>query len=375
MRNYLPITVILIWITVSCSSPAGQNENQAGKNRYAEGFRIEKFEDCTKLTVMDPWERAEDIVFEYFLFNENAKIPETAAGRSILRTPVRRVVCLSTTHLAFLDALNETGSVTGISGGGYIYNPVIRNRFEAGNIYDVGYGQNLNYELLVSQQPDVVFVYGIGSEITAYVHKLKELGVAVIIIAEYLEESPLGRAEWIKFVGCLYEKEDFAEYLFQNIESRYIRLKKLAEGAEDKPKVMVGSSYNGSWWVPGGNSYMANIIADAGGDYLGRDNNSRESYVISFENALMWGNEADVWINMGNMSSRSEIVAFDERLASFKVFRDGRIYNNINKLSVHGGNDFWESGTVNPHEVLSDLITIFHPGLLNDKMTYYKEIR
>lgn len=120
---------------------------------------------------------------------------------------------------------------------------------------------------------------------------------------------------------------------------------------------------------------MANIIADAGGDYLGRDNSSRESYVISFENALMWGNEADIWINMGNMSSKSEIVASDARLASLKVFQKGRIFNNINSLSSHGGNDFWESGTINPHKVLSDLIMIFHPELLNGEMTYYREIR
>lgn len=371
----MTITAILLWIAVSCSSSGEQNKRLSGTNSYAKGFITEKFDDYTKLTVLDPWVKAENVVFEYFLFNQDASIPGSAAGRNIIRTPVKRVVCLSTTHLAFLDALNEGRSVVGISGGRYINNREIRNRFEAGQICDVGYGQNLNYELLVSRQPDLVIIYGIGSEIIANVHKLNELGVPVIIVAEYLEESPLGKAEWIKFAGCLFEKEDIAEDLFNHIEGEYLKLKELTAEADGKPKVLTGSSYNGSWWVPGGNSYMANIIEDAGGHYLGGNNNSRESYVISFEHALIWGNEADIWINMGNMSSKKEIVASDERLASLKVFQEGRIYNNINKLSPHGGNDFWESGTVNPHKVLSDLIAIFHPELLNGEMTYYKEIR
>ena len=375
MRNNFLIAVILIWINISCSSPVGQKKGETGTNSYANGFRIEKFGNYTKLTVLNPWERADNIVFEYFLFNEKTNIPGFADGKNIIRTPVRRVICLSTTHLAYLDALNESGSVVGISGGRYINNPDIRKRFETGYIHDVGYGQNLNYELLVSQQPDLVIVYGIGSEITAYVHKLKELGVPVIIVAEYLEESPLGKAEWIKFLGSLFEKEDLAGDLFLHIEEEYLKLKEQTANTAGKPKVLVGSSYNGSWWVPGGNSYVANIIADAGGHYLGKDNSSRESYVISFENALVWGNEADVWINMGNMSSKEEIVASDERLSSFRVLQEGRVFNNINKLSPHGGNDFWESGTVNPHLVLQDLILVLHPELLDGEMTYYKEIR
>jgi iron complex transport system substrate-binding protein len=375
MSKYFSIITILLWLSISCSSPAGKKKRLTGTNSYANGFRIEKFENYTKLTVLNPWEKADNVAFEYFLFSEKSAIPGSAAGRNIIRTPVRRVICLSTTHLAYLDALEEAGSVAGVSGGRYINNTEIRERYEAGNICDVGYGQNLNYELLVSQKPDLVMAYGIGSEITAYVHKLKELGIPVLIVAEYLEESPLGKAEWVKFIGYLFEKEDIADDIFRQVESEYIKLKELTQGIARKPKVLVGSAYNGSWWVPGGNSYMANVIADAGGDYLGRDNSSRESYVISFENALVWGNEADIWINMGNMSSKSEIVASDERLASLNVFQKGRVFNNINRLSPHGGNDFWESGTINPHKVLSDLIMIFHPELLNGEMTYYREIK
>jgi iron complex transport system substrate-binding protein len=120
---------------------------------------------------------------------------------------------------------------------------------------------------------------------------------------------------------------------------------------------------------------MANLIADAGGDYLGKENQSNESFAISFENALVWGSQADVWINMGNLSSKKEIRDTDERFENFNVFNEGRLFNNIKKLNPHGGNEFWESGTVNPHLVLRDLIHIFHPKLIQEEMIYYSEIK
>jgi iron complex transport system substrate-binding protein len=369
------ILVFLIFLVAGCSAPVEQNNFIRSSNRYARGFKIERFENYNKLIILNPWEKAENIAFEYALVSKKNNVPDSLALMKVIRTPVRRVICLSTTHLAFLDALNENNSIVGISGEKYIYNSLIRDRYEKGLLFDVGYGQNLNYELIISQNPDLVMVYGIGSEITGYVNKLEELGVPVIIAAEYLEQSPLGKAEWIKFIGALFEKEIMAEQIFAGIEKEYLKLKNMVSDVTRKPMVMVGSLYKDQWWVPGGNSYMANLISDAGGEYIGRGNNSNESYVISFENALVWADKADIWINMANMASRKDILASDERFASFGVFREGKIFNNIKRLSIQGGNDFWESGTVNPHKILRDLIIAFHPGVMNAEMTYYTEIR
>ena len=274
-----------------------------------------------------------------------------------------------------MEVLSVNDKVVGISGSQYISNPSIRKRMEEGDVPDVGYGQNLNYEVIVNQQPDLVLAYGIGGEVTSYLSRLEELNIPVVMIGEYLEESPLGKAGWIKFFGALFEKEDVAEAYFTKVVSEYTNLKEHAERAQDKPKVLVGSPYNDSWWVPGGNSYLANLISDAGGDYLGKQNQSHESYVISFENALAWGSEADIWINMSNLSSKNEILASDQRFQSFRVFKQGKLYNNIKRLTSYGGNDFWESGTVNPHLVLRDLITIFHPDLVEEELIYYQKIQ
>ena len=173
----------------------------------------------------------------------------------------------------------------------------------------------------------------------------------------------------------MFEKENEAGRFFDEIKSDYIALQKKVYNKTNRPKVLVGSPYKDSWWVPGGNSYLANLISDAGGDYLGKSNLSHESYVISFENAFVWANEADVWINMGNLSSKNEVLSADERFENFKVLKDGKLFNNINKMSENGGNDFWESGTVFPNLVLRDLITIFYPGLVEEELVYYKEIK
>lgn len=370
------IHFLLFIIIAACSVNNQQKQKVAGSNKYAHGFQIEKKKkNLTKLSVFNPWEKAENISVDYYLLKKTSPLPDSLKNEKVIRTPVERVICLSTTHIAFLEALQETNAIAGISGSQYVSNPEIRKKIETGQVPDVGYGQNLNYEEIVGQQPELVLVYGVGSEVTSYTKKLEELGIPVILIAEYLEENPLGKTEWIKFIGALFEKETKAANYFSEIEASYLELKEKVKNKTDKPKVLVGSPYKDTWWVPGGNSYMANLISDAGGDYLGKETGTNESYAISFENALVWGSQADVWINMGNLSSKKEIRAANERFTSLKVFKEGELYNNTKRLSTHGGNDFWESGTIHPDWILRDLIAIFYPETVNAEMVYYEEIK
>ncbi len=372
MRSFLAFAILII-LFAGCNPPA-DNSSTIRFNAFANGFQLIKKDQVTRLTVFNPWEKAKNITVDYFLIDKRRDIPDYLFDKRVIKTPVERVICLSTTHLSFLDVLDETDAVVGISGSQYVSCQKIRQRMEMGEVPDVGYGQNLNYELIVTQKPDLVMLYGVGSEVTGIIQKLEELGIPVIMMAEFLEENPLGKAEWINFVAALFQKEKEAASFFKGVVAEYQRLKELTEDVIEKPKVMVGSPYKDSWWVPGGNSYLANLISDAGGNYLGKDNTSHESYIISFENALVWGSIADIWINMGNLASRKEIIAADERFRNFNVFRERKIFNNIKRLGSHGGNDFWESGTVNPHLVLRDLIRIFHPGLADGETYYYLEI-
>ena len=374
MQRFVFFLTLLI-LFGACSTPEKKVPSIKNSNHFARGFQMIKSSKVTHLTVFNPWEKARNVKFDYYLINKNNPVPDSIQSKNIIRTPIERVICLSTSHLGFIDALDENQSVVGISGAHYVSNSEIQQRIKNGLAVDVGYGQNLNYEVIVNQKPDLVMVYGVGSEVTGYTQKLEELGIPVIMNAEYLEETPLGKVEWIKFMGAFYEKDKPAEKYFEKVEKNYVSLKKLVEEKLNHPKVMVGSPYKDSWWVPGGNSYLANLIQDAGGDYLGKDNSSHESYVISFENALSWGNQADVWINMGNLASKKEILATDSRFKSFRVFSNGKIFNNNNRLSEQGGNDFWEGGTVHPDLILRDLIEAFYPGLISGEMVYYQQIK
>ena len=182
---------------------------------------------------------------------------------------MKRVICLSTSHLAFLDILEEPDKVTGISGSLYISNPIIQKGILDGTIRDVGYGTNLNYEEVIRQKPDLVLVYGVDSEISGFLSKFQDLGIPAVIMAEYLEATPLGRAEWVKFTASFFGKEKMADSLFSGIERRYQHLAGLAGELKEKPDVVVGLPYKDNWWIPGGASYLARLIADAGGNYMG----------------------------------------------------------------------------------------------------------
>lgn len=376
MNLMIKIRLLLILaIAFSCQVKQGEKSIAVSSNSYAHGFEIKTENDITKLTIKNPWEQAQNISIDYYLIEKGMPTPDSLIGENIIFTPIERIICLSTSHVAFLDAIGEAGKIVGVSGSNFITNKDIVERINRGEIVDAGYGQNLNYELIVKQNPGLVMVYGIGSEVSAQVRKLADLGVPSIMNAEYLEEDPLGKAEWVRFVGALFNKQPEAEIFFSEVETEYNQLKQLVHGNSNPPNVLVGSPYKDSWWVPGGNSYMAHLIADAGGSYLGKDNLSHESFVISFENALTWASKADVWINVSSLGSKEEILASDSRFKNLHVFNEGRIFNNINRVSANGGNDFWESGTIYPNLILKDLIKIFYPTLLTgEEYTFYKEI-
>ena len=144
---------------------------------------------------------------------------------AVIFVPLRKIVCMSTTHIAMISALGEEKSIVGMSGTNFIYSPDLLKNVDKGLISDVGYEANLNKELILKISPDLIMIYGIGSESAGYVGKLKELGTKVIINADYLETDPLSRAEWIKLFGALYCKEKLADSIYKSEVEEYTKLK------------------------------------------------------------------------------------------------------------------------------------------------------
>ena len=340
-------------------------------NQYAKGFHIVQMGRITRLDVFNPWENARNFTYSYYLVPKSMAVPDSLSGRQIIRTPVEKVVVLSTTHIGFIKKLGFESSIIGVSGKDFVTNPVVRKGIEQGLVHDVGYDQNLNYELLLQMKPDLVMAYGIGSDVAAHLSKMKDLNIPVVINAEYLEETPLGRAEWLIFTGSFYNQTEHAQQVFNKVVMEYDSLKNLVLATSHQPLVLIGLPYKDNWWVPGGKSYMANMIADAGGDYLWKDNTSRESFVVSLENAIVKATQAELWINTGQTNSIQEILDSDERFKIIPTLQKKMVYNDNKQMNPTGGNEVWETGSANPQDLLRDLIHIFHPEIKPDIAFHY----
>lgn len=375
MSRFPSFLWLLLLVASACDHPSRQAELPPG-NRYARGFSLEESDSCIRVTVTNPWGQARNVEMEYFLVPKGQALPAHLHGKTVIRTPVERMICMSTSHIAFLEALGETGRISGVSGSQYISSPALQQRLTEGKTTDVGYGQNLNYEEIIRQQPGVVMVYGVDSEIAGFLGKFRDLGIPAVVNAEYLEATPLGKAEWIRFMAAFVGRGAKADSLFRKTEAHYRSLADKVAGVSDKPGVLTGLPYRDTWWIPGGHSYMARLISDAGGQLVAPENSSRESITISMEEAVTLSARASVWINTGNVSSRAEMAAADPRLQKLPAFSGARIFNNNKRATPGGGNDFWESGTVFPDLVLEDLIRVLHPGVLPEQpFNYYVEIR
>lgn len=374
MKNHSIFLFILILGLFSCGNQK-QIRSNANFNQFAKGFHIVKMGEIIRLDVFNPWENARNFIYSYYLIPKIIGVPDSLVGRQIIRTPVEKVVVLSTTHLGFIEKLGLESCITGVSGSEFVTNQVVRMGIEQGRVHDVGYDQNLNYELLLKMKPDLVMAYGIGSDIAAHLSKMKDLNIPVVINAEYLEETPLGRAEWLVFTASFFNQINHAQQVFNKIVMEYDSLKNLVSESSHKPRVLTGLPYKENWWVPGGKSYMANMIADAGGDYLWKDNPSRESFVVSLENAIMKATQAELWINTGQTNSIQDILESDERFKIIPSLQKGMVYNDNKQMNLTGGNEVWETGAANPQDLLSDLIHIFHPEIKQVKdFHYYKKL-
>lgn len=342
---------------------------------YAKGFTISENEKYKKITVLDPWQQSNGISFDYYLVDRAKDIPIELEGKQVIRTPVRSVICLSTSHIGFLSVLNEIASLKAISGAGFVSDPEVQKAVASKKVLDVGYDQGINYELILSLKPDLIMAYGVGGEVTGFVNKLRDLGLNVILNGEYLEDSPLAKAEWIKFVGAFYRKDQEAAAFFSCIEKNYNGIKQKVIAVKNRPVVLTGLPYKDAWWMAGGRSNLAVLIRDAGGEFLWHDNTSKESFVVSLEEVVIRSAKADFWINCGTVSTIDELVSTDSRFATFPQVRKKTIFNNNLQISSGGGNDYWERGVVRPDLILADLVKIFHPECDSGKVfNFYKRV-
>lgn len=366
---------ILALILLAGCSRAGESIDDFSQEiylpQYASGFKIlgQPGSESTLIEVYNPWQGADSVVTRLLIERDGADVSPDFDGQ-VIKGDAKRIVTLSSTHIAMLDAVGAVSSVVGVSGLDYIMNPDIQVR--RNEVSDIGYEGNINTELLVALNPDIVLLYGVNGA-SSIEGKLKELGIPYMYVGDYVENSPLGKAEWMVALSEMIGQRAEGEKAFAGIPERYNNLKnKVADSVLDAPSVMFNTPYGDSWFMPSTESYMVRLVKDAGGDYIYKKNMGNASLPIDLEEAYQLTSDADMWLNVGTVNSLDELKLVCPKFTDTRCFRNGDVYNNNFRTNSSGGNDFFESAIVHPDVVLSDLIKIFHPGLLSDTtLTYY----
>lgn len=366
--------VFLIWVFIglSCLNPdSGKSkteESSLSGLQYAEAFNYIVGEDCVLLNIVNPENK------EVLQRIRIGGVRQEGDDVFLVSSP-KSVAVLSTTYLSFINSLNETTSVKGISNSALVYSESIKNKVNSKEIIDLGNDVALNYELLLDLDPDLIFFYDFGPSTSAVAEKMKSLGLNVVFVSEFRETTPLGKTEWIKFFGAIYNKTELADSLFQNIENQYNNLCQLKSKFDDYPSVFTALPWKGQWYQPGGKSFQARYFEDAGAKYLWSDDNQVSGISIDKEVVFEKAINADFWLHPSNVVSLDEIVAMDSRYAEFESFAEKRVYNNNKRLNSNMGNDYWEEGIMEPHIILKDLMSIFHPEFFPDyERKYYRKL-
>lgn len=308
--------------------------------------------------------------YKYLLVPRGETVPEHGSDTRVIFIPLRSIVCTSTTHIPLLDYLDETDKLVGFPTTDYISSEKMRKRIDEGKIQELGIDKGLNLERLASLKPDVVMGYTLSSDY-GQLKKVEDLGIPVIVNAEYLEKHPLGRAEWIKFMAMFFNKEKMADSLFVEIEKNYLETQAYADTTKRKPTVLSGIVYGDAWFLPGGQNYASKLLKDAGCNYLWGEDPSHGYLELSFESIYEKARNADLWIGVATFSSLEELKMKDHRYAKFKAFQQKQVYTYDARKGAKGGSEFMELGYLRPDIILKDLVKIAHPELLPDYTLYF----
>jgi iron complex transport system substrate-binding protein len=381
MRNiYALISTTILLLISGCSEDKKGAHIQTGGDvpiqaiteiKYAKRFNITYFNSYKKISVNEPWPGSPDTLV-YIIIGDESIIEAQKENDAIelIQQPIEKIVCFSTTHLPYLEMIEEESRLTGFPTIDYIYSEKFLDMAKAGRIKDLGPSNDINFESLLELNPDLVFAFSMGNELSM-IRKIQLSGIPVVLNADYLEDHPLGRAEWIKFIAAFFNKDQEADSIFNEIEKSYLKTKVRMDNIDKRPGIFTGVVYGDTWFMPGGQHYGTRFFNDAGGKYIWSDNESENILQLSFESVYEKAAYADFWIGTATYNSLEEIEHADSRYTDFKAFKTGNIYNYSARVNDKGGNAYFELGYARPDIILKDLAKIFHPDEMNDHQFYF----
>lgn len=371
-KPYFRLVISLFWITLTCclsKEKEGALPTVDFSIKYAEGFKVRYDGKVKWVDVNYPYQGAAS-GYHYLLVPKGDSIPFHDKNTQLISIPIETIVCTSTTHIPLLDIIDETDKLVGFPTTDYISSLKMRKRVDDGKVVDLGIDKGMNLEKLFLLQPSLVMGYTMSGDL-GQLKKIHEMGLPVVINAEYLEKHPLGRAEWIKFMALFFNKEKAADSVFQIIETEYLNTSKLAHQDSVKLSVISGVVYGDAWFMPGGQNFAARLFKDAGCTYLWAEDTSQGFLELSFESVYEKANNVDLWIGVGSFLSLEELKNSDQRYSNFKPFHQKKVYTYSARKGAKGGSEFLELGYARPDIILKDLVKIAHPSLLAGYDLYF----
>ena len=365
--------VLLLFVVLLAACKGGQSSSVQAEGdtlafKYARLLTVVRYDGYTVATIKNPWSTGKAL-HRYILVPAGAAAP--AEKGTLLRTPLSHSMIFTTVHCAMLQSLGREDCITGVADLKYIKIPWVHQQVAAGRIVDVGEGMSPVIEKIIDRRPDAILLSPF--ENSGGYGKLEDIDIPIVECAEYMEESPLARAEWLRFYGLLFGCEHEADSLFAVVDSTYQALCQAVPQSGSQPTVMVDKVTGSVWYVAGGKSTIARMIADAGGRYLWADDSHSGSVSLPFEAVLERAGEADIWLfrySADHDITYGELAAEHHGYPQFKAFRSHAAYGCNVERSL-----FYEESPFRPDWLLSDFIQILHPDITNQpSLRYYHKL-
>ena len=371
-RNLIAFILLAVsLIGVSCnkggSKRAGMKDGKKVELQDAKAFTITEFDGYKVIEVVNPWKDSV-LLHRYILVSRETSIPNNLPEGDVVRVPVSKTSCLYSVFVGSLELLGQVSTITSVAEERYIENQMVKQGIASGKIKLLGEASAVNVEGLIDSNPDIVLVspfkdMGYG--------KMDKAGIPIVEVASYMENTPLARAEWIKFFAAFYGKEALADSIYSALKDRYNKVCEIAQGAKVKPTIFAEKKFGQVWNMPSGNSYMASFFRDAGASYLWDDVKQNGAIPLSFEAVYQRAENADYWLVKYNKPQDLTYDDFGKEYEGYKMFKAYKnrkvIHCNTNRIS------YYEKGVMEPDVILADLVKILHPELLpNHKQVYFQ---
>jgi len=338
--------------------------------RHAKGFQIDYFDSYTRVILHNPWSKDKPYAVYYLYRNDSTQLP---TGGTKLKIPLSSLAVNTFSYFTFLDLLDEEDAIKGVTDGFRIYHPGILHKLETGEITDLGDPFHPNVEKTLALGPQAI-ISSAYAQRDNYSERLIDAGLPVIYTLEWMENSPLARAEWIRLIAAFFDKEAMGDSIFADIEHRYQQLQDKIKSVSPQRTVMSGDNFQDTWYVPGGNSFHATLFGDAQLDYLYKNNQEHGSIGLDIESVLTRFGKADFWFGC-EADTYAELAEKDAKYLLLQSVKKRQVYNNHNRITPAGGNDFFESAIASPDLLLSDLVKAAYPEILPGySFTYIKPL-